>query len=77
MPGFNPSFRIQGQVYHHIGSVVPSMRESRPATGANKCVINETKRPTGEHARRYNSALCDEVGILMPNENQGHSSALQ
>jgi len=25
MPGFNPSFRIQGQVYHRIGSVVPSI----------------------------------------------------
>ena len=24
MPGFNPSFRIQGQVYHRIGSMVPS-----------------------------------------------------
>ena len=28
MPGFNPSFRIQGQVYHCVGSVVPSMGES-------------------------------------------------
>jgi len=24
MPGFNPSLRIQGQVYHLIGSMVPS-----------------------------------------------------
>jgi len=28
MPGFNPSFRIQGQVYHCIGSMVPSADES-------------------------------------------------
>ena len=34
-----------------------------------RVVINETKRPTGEHSRRYNSYLCDEVGVLMPNEN--------
>ena len=34
-----------------------------------RVVINETKRPTGEHARRYNSPMCDEVGVLMPNEN--------
>ena len=28
MAGFNPSFRIQGQVYHLIGSIVPSQGES-------------------------------------------------
>jgi len=32
-------------------------------------VINETKRPAGEHPRKYNSPMCDEVGVLMPNEN--------
>ena len=31
-------------------------------------VINEMKRPTGEHTKRYSSLLCDEVGVLMPNE---------
>jgi len=29
MPGFNPSFRIQGQVYHHIGSIVSSTSKSQ------------------------------------------------
>ena len=28
MTGFNPSFRIQGQVYHLIGSIVPTEGES-------------------------------------------------
>ena len=28
MAGFNPSFRIQGQVYHFIGSIVPTQGES-------------------------------------------------
>ena len=28
MAGFNPSFRIQGQVYHLIGSIVPAEGES-------------------------------------------------
>ena len=28
MPGFNPSFRIQGKVYHLIGSIVPTEGES-------------------------------------------------
>jgi len=115
MPGFNPSFRIQGQVYHRIGSVVPSTGESPSfvkfillTVNNHKCqivgglrtnivtsinqllhndnhyvqifkitkemfdqqdvptnirvVINETKRPTGEHARRYNSP---EVGTYI------------
>ena len=28
MAGFNPSFRIQGQVYHLIGGIVPTQGES-------------------------------------------------
>ena len=28
MAGFNPSFRVQGQVYHRIGSLLPSAGES-------------------------------------------------
>ena len=34
-----------------------------------RVVINENRRPVGEHARRYNSPMCDEVGVLMPNDN--------
>ena len=33
-----------------------------------KIVINETKRPSGEHSRRYNSPLSNEIGVLMPND---------
>ena len=123
--GFNPSFRIQGQVYHLIGSIVPTQGESHKfaqiyfigdedsevATrsaivdglkpyiirGINqllrednryveifkvareifeeeesptnvKIVINETKRPSGEHSRRYNRPLSDEIAVLMPND---------
>ena len=29
----------------------------------------ENKRPTGEHSRRYNSPLSDEIAVLMPNDN--------
>ena len=28
MAGFNPSFRIQGQVYHLIGSIIPTQADS-------------------------------------------------
>ena len=126
MAGFNPSFRVQGQVYHRIGSLVPSTGESpkfsqiyfidnQQTEVATRCgivdglrldivrgitellhddnhyvqlikvakeifeqhdepanirvVINENTRPVGEHARRYNSPMCDEVGVLMPNDN--------
>ena len=122
MAGFNPSFRIQSQVYHLIGSIVPPQgespkfaqiyfiydRESKIATrsaivdglkpnivrGINqllhesnhyvevfkvakeifeqedtptdiKIVINETKRPSDEHSRRYNKPLSDEIAVLM------------
>ena len=125
MAGFNPSFRIQGQVYHLIGSIVPTQgeshkfsqiyfidnEESEVATrsaiviglkpdiirGINqllhqtnhyvelfkvakeifeqedtptnvRIVINETKRPSGEHSKRYNNPLSDEIGVLMPND---------
>ena len=34
-----------------------------------KVVINEERRPAGEHARRYNSPLSNEIGILMPDNN--------
>ena len=33
-----------------------------------RIVINETKRPSGEHSRRYNNPLGDEIGVLMPND---------
>ena len=126
MAGFNPSFRIQGQVYHLIGSMVPTAGESpkfaqiyfidnRESEVATRCtiidglrpdivsgisellfddnhyvevfklakevfeqhdspsnikiVINENKRPSGEHSRRYNSPVSDEIAVLMPNDN--------
>ena len=125
MAGFNPTFRIQGQVYHLIGSIIPTEGESpkfaqiyfidnQDSEVATRCaivdglkpniirginqllheshhyvevfkvakeifeqeavptnvkvVINEAKRPLGEHSRRYNRPLSDEVGVLMPND---------
>jgi len=125
MSGFNPSFRIQGQVYHLIGSIVSTEgdsptfaqiyfmddQESEIATrfaivdglkpdiirGIDqllhesnhyaevfkvakeifeqedaptnvKIVNDETKRPLGEHSRRYNSPLSDEISVLMLND---------
>ena len=33
-----------------------------------KIVINETKRPSGEHSRKYNRSLSDDIAVLMPND---------
>ena len=133
MTGFNPSFRIQGQVYHLIGSIVPTQGESHKfaqiyfigdedievATrsaivdglkpdiirGINrllhkdnhyvemfkvakevfeeedtptdvKIVINEAKRPSGEHSRRYNRPLSDDIAVLMPNDATSNRDTL-
>ena len=33
-----------------------------------KIAINETKRPSGEHSRRYNGPLSDDIAVLMLND---------
>ena len=33
-----------------------------------KIVINEAKRPSLEHSRRYTRPLSDDVAVLMPND---------
>jgi len=124
LPGWNPSFRVQGQVFHRIGSLLPQpdqppqflqvyyidnhceetntrmnittgLKEhivtnlckmlhqcnqsvqllktakellERDDLHACQVVINEERRPPGDHARRFNVPISDEIGILMPNE---------
>ena len=55
--------------YVKLFKVAKEIFDQQDVPSAIRVVINETKRPTGEHPRRYNSSLCDEVGVLMPNEN--------
>ena len=56
MAGFNPSFRVQGQVYYLIGSIVPSTGESpkfsqiyfidnQQSQVATRCAIVDGLRP--------------------------------
>ena len=33
-----------------------------------KIVINETKRPSGEHSKKYNRPFNDDIAVLMPND---------
>ena len=58
MTGFNPSFRIQGQVYHLIGSIVPAEGESpkfaqiyfidnHDSKVATRCAIVDGLKPEG------------------------------
>ena len=124
LPGWNPSFRVQGQVFHQIGGLLPqpdqppqflqvyfidnhceetntrmnintglkehsvnnlskmlhqcnqsvqllkTARELLERDDLHACqvVINEEQRPLGDHARRFNVPISDEIGILMPNE---------
>ena len=32
-------------------------------------LINENRRPSGDHSRRYNSPVSDEIAVLMPNDS--------
>ena len=59
MAGFNPSFRIQGQVYHLIGSIVPAEGESpkfaqiyfidsQNSEVATRCAIVDGLKPGGK-----------------------------
>ena len=123
-PGFTPSFKIQGQIHHRIGSLFSpdgteasflqvyftggqeaSLRcgtfaaldhgiveglqqmlhsnnsliksfkaaiEKLPDHGPDcKLIIDAEKRPTHEHARRFNLPETNEVGILLKDEQHG------
>ena len=71
MAGFNPSFRIQGQVYHLIGSMVPTAGESpkfaqiyfidnRESEVAARCAIVDGLRPDIVTDSRINELLINE-----------------
>ena len=55
--------------YVQLIKVAKEIFEQHDEPANIRVVINENKRPVGEHARRYNSPMCDEVGVLMPNDN--------
>ena len=71
MAGFNPSFRIQGQVYHPIGTMVPTADESpkfvqiyfidnRELEVAARCAIVDGLRPD----------IVTSINRLLINENR-------
>lgn len=123
--GYNPTFKIQGQVYHRIGPLLPSPGElptylqiyfmgdaamqierrtglyegmrpnivgifqalldrsnrlieifrtniDRLPSENHQIVIRADRRPAGEHERRFNAPLNDEVAILFVEGQQPH-----
>ena len=54
--------------YVELFKVAKEMFEQEDTPTDVRIVINETKRPSGEHSRRYNRPLSDEIGVLMPND---------
>ena len=52
-----------------VFKIAQEMFDQQQVPSNIRVVLNETKRPTGEHTRRYNSPLCDEIGVSMPNES--------
>ena len=55
--------------YVQLIKVAKEIFEQHDELANIRVVINENKRPVGEHARRYNGPMCDDVGVLMPNDN--------
>ena len=55
---------------HHVEvfKVAKEIFEQEHTPTDTRIVINETKRPSGEHSRKYNRPLSDEIGVLMPND---------
>ena len=54
--------------YVEVFKVAKEIFEQEDTHTNVKIVINETKRPSGEHSRRYNRPLSDEIAVLMPND---------
>ena len=58
--------------YVEIFKLAKEVFEQQDSPTNIKIVINENKRPSGEHSRRYNSPVSDEIAVLMPNDNMSN-----
>ena len=75
MDGLKPDIirginRLLHESHHYVEvfKVAKEIFEQEAVPTNVKVVINEAKRPSGEHSRKYNRPLSDEVGVLMPND---------
>ena len=60
---------INENSYVEVFKLAKEIFEHQESPTNVKIVINENKRPSGEHSRRYNSPVSDEIAVLMPNDN--------
>ncbi|KAI8430405.1 LOW QUALITY PROTEIN: hypothetical protein MSG28_000688 [Choristoneura fumiferana] len=58
-PGYMPTFKVQGQIYHRIESVHAD-RENYKFV-----VISADRRPAAGHAGRYNAPATNEVAVVL------------
>ena len=60
---------IDNNHYVEVFKLAKEIFEQQDSPSNVKIVINENKRPSGEHSRRSNSPVGDEIAVLMPNDN--------
>ena len=60
---------VDNNRYVEVFKLAKEIFEQQDSPSNIKIVINEDKRPMGEHARRYNSPVSEEIAALMPNDN--------
>ena len=60
---------IDDNHYVEIFKVAKEISEQQDVPSDVKIVVNENKKPIGEHCRRYNSPINEEKAVLMPNDN--------
>ena len=70
-PGFNPSFKIQGQVYYRIGSVVPSMNESSNFVRSINFIDNQKSKVSSrcQIVSGVRSDIVSSINGLLHNDN--------
>ena len=60
---------IDENCYVEVFKLVKEIFELQDSPTNIKIVINENRRPSGEHSRGYNSLVSDEIAVLIPNDN--------
>ncbi|GFU82915.1 ATP-dependent DNA helicase [Trichonephila clavipes] len=62
---FMPTFKVQGQVYHRIGSLMAAIDSLPKDQKEFKVVINAERKPFGEHKGRFTVPQTKEVTVVI------------
>ena len=74
MDGLKPDIRGINRLLHQDNHYVEMFKlakeifEEEDTLTDVKIVINEAKRPSGEHSREHNRLLSNDIAVLMPND---------